>query len=223
MNREDEEAVLRITAQYVTEQRAGRRPRLSDYLLRYPHYANAITDFVTYYHGVEAGIPGEIPAAGEEVSQVSMLPPLSDRSRAALDQAWKRLAQAGELRSNAIMTMQQALSKQQASLSQLASEVGLSVDIMEKLAQRMIDAATIPEEVLERLSRALELPQYVIAGFSGLSVRKSPVRGVAEAAEDYSFEEQHHMQSFREALEGSSELSNEQKEAWREILDMEGL
>ena len=223
MNREDEEAVLRITAQYVTEQREGRRPRLSNYLLRYPQYANAITDFVTYYHAVEVDLPGEMPVAGEEFSQVSMLPPLSDRSHAALDQAWKRLAPTSELHNSANMTMQQALNKQQTSLSQLAGEVGISVDIIEKLAQRMIDAATIPQELLKRLSRALKLPQHVISGFSGLSAGKSPVRGVAEAVENYSLEEQHHRESFREALEGSVELSNEQKEAWYEILDTEGL
>ncbi|HJT57719.1 MAG TPA: hypothetical protein VJ761_14555 [Ktedonobacteraceae bacterium] len=223
MNREDEEAVLRITAQYVTEQQAGHQPRLSDYLFRYPQYAGAITDFVAYYHAVEADLPGEMFVAGEEFSQVSVLPPLSNRSRAALDQAWKRLAPTGELPSNAIMTMQQALSKQQTSLSQLAGEVGLSVELMEKLARRMIDAATIPQELLQRLSRALKLPQHVTLDFSGLSAGKSPMRGVAEAAENYSLAERHHRESFREALEGSIELSNEQKKMWYEILDTEGL
>src|SRR5262249_30289942 len=59
MDRQQEEDVLRITAQYVAEVQAGQQPRLSDYLVRYPHYADAITDFVTYYHAVEADLPLE--------------------------------------------------------------------------------------------------------------------------------------------------------------------
>jgi hypothetical protein len=66
MDREQEEAVLRITASYVAELEAGLHPRLSDYLARYPQYAEAIADFVAYYHAVEA----ELPPAGE-VSQVA--------------------------------------------------------------------------------------------------------------------------------------------------------
>jgi hypothetical protein len=57
MDREQEEAVLRITASYVAEMEAGLRPRLSDYLARYPQYAGAIADFVAYYHAVEADLP----------------------------------------------------------------------------------------------------------------------------------------------------------------------
>jgi hypothetical protein len=57
MDREQEEAVLRITALYVAELEAGLHPRLSDYLARYPQYAGAIADFVAYYHAVEADLP----------------------------------------------------------------------------------------------------------------------------------------------------------------------
>jgi hypothetical protein len=58
--------VLRITASYVAEVEAGLHPRLSDYLARYPQYADAIADFVAYYHAVEADLP---PA--DEVSHLA--------------------------------------------------------------------------------------------------------------------------------------------------------
>lgn len=217
MSREEEEAVLRITAHYVAELREGRQPRLSDYLLRYPQYADAITDFVTYYHAVEV----DVPVAGEGASQA----PLSESSRIAIDRAWNRLSQAGGVDSNASMTLQLAANKRQKSLPQLAGEVGISVDMMEKLAQSIIDAATIPNEVLKRLAQALAQPPDVVSGILAGSASKRMVHGVAESASDYTLGEQSHTrpQSFREAVERSSDLSNGQKDAWREILDAEGL
>ncbi len=157
MSREEEEAVLHITAHYVEELREGRQPRLSDYLLRYPQYADAITEFVTYYHALEVEVPVEAPVASKEVSRASILP-LSEGSRMAMDRAWNRLSQAGGVGSNSSMTLQLAASKRQKSLLQLAGEVGISVDIMEKLAQSMIDVATIPKEILKRLAQALVEP-----------------------------------------------------------------
>src|SRR5258706_10143065 len=94
MSREEEEAVLSITAHYVEELREGRQPRLSDYLLRYPQYADAITEFVTYYHALEVEVPVEAPAASKEVSRASMLT-LSEGSRMAMERDWHRLSQAG--------------------------------------------------------------------------------------------------------------------------------
>ena len=224
MSREEEEAVLRITAHYVEELHEGRQPRLSDYLLRYPQYADAITEFVTYYHALEVEVPVEAPVASKEVSRASMLP-LSEGSRIAMDRAWNRLSQAGGVGSNSSMTLQLAASKRQKSLLQLAGEVGISVDIMEKLAQSMIDAATIPKEVLKRLAQALVQPLDVISGILADSANKRMVHGVAESASDYSLGEQSHIQtqSFREAVERSPNLSDEQKDVWRGILDAEGL
>jgi hypothetical protein len=225
MSREEEEAVLRITAHYVAELREGCQPRLSDYLLRYPQYADAIIDFVTYYHAVEVDVPVEAPIASKEVSGASMLPPLSESSRMVMDRAWDRLSQARGVDSNSSMTLQLAAGKRQKSLPQLAGEVGISVDIMEKLAQSMIDAATIPKEVLKRLAQALVEPLDVISGILAVSANKRMVHGVAESVSDYSLGEQSHIQtqSFREAVERSPNLSNEQKDVWRGILDAEGL
>lgn len=143
----------------------------------------------------------------------------------AMDRAWNRLSQAGGTGGTSSMTLQLAASKRQKSLPQLAGEVGISVDIMEKLAQSMIDAATIPKEVLKRLAQALVEPLDVIAGIIAVSTNKRMVHGVAESASDYALGEQSHVrtQSFREAVERSPDLSNEQKDVWRGILDAEGL
>ncbi|HEX6481138.1 MAG TPA: hypothetical protein VF043_20050 [Ktedonobacteraceae bacterium] len=223
MNREEEEAVLRITSRYVEELREGRQPRLSDYLLRYPQYADAITDFVTYYHAVEVDIPAEMPVAGEEGSLAFTLPPLSENSRAAMEQAWSRLSQAGRVGDDADMTLQLAASKQGKSLRQLAGEAGLSLDIVEKLEMRMIDAVTVPQEVLKRLSQVLEQPLEVISGYLGFGVDGRMVSRVAEARVNYAVEEKPgiQLQSFLEVVEQSVELSNEQKDVWREILEKE--
>jgi transcriptional regulator with XRE-family HTH domain len=224
MNRE-EEAVLRITSRYVAELREGRQPRLSDYLLRYPQCADAITDFVTYYHAVEVDIAGEMPVASEETSLAFTLPPLSENSRAALDRTWSRLSEGSIVRDNSDMTLQLAASKQRKSLRQLAGEVGLSVDIVEKLERRMIDAITVPQEVLKRLSQSLEQPTEVISGYLGFGVDKRMMSKVAESPANYAVEEGSgiQLQTFREAVEQSVELSNEQKDVWYEILEKERL
>ena len=69
MHEEQELALLYITAQYVAEVQAGRQPRLSDYLARYSHYADAIADFVAYYHAVEEVVPStEVPPCPTDVA-----------------------------------------------------------------------------------------------------------------------------------------------------------
>jgi hypothetical protein len=164
MDREQEEAVQRITARYVAELRAGHHPRLSDYLARYPQFAGAITDFVTYYHAIEANIP-------EEKGVIS---PLSQATRAALDEAWKRVLRPESVANNVITSLQ----------------------------------------------KAVEM-------YLGLAEPEQLARGVAEAPALYRVGEQSittiQTQSFQQAIEQSTQLSNEQKGAWLSILEKEGL
>src|SRR5215470_12465238 len=132
MNRAQEEEVLRITAQYVAELRAGRQPRLGDYLARYPQYAEAISEFVAYYHAVEADLPGE--ALGEQGQPLAAaLPQLSDNSRIALKRAWERISPRELAPGDVNTTLQAVANRQGLSIVQLASNVGLSGDIIEKL------------------------------------------------------------------------------------------
>jgi len=215
MDREQEEDVLRITAQYMAELQAGHQPRLSDYLVRYPQYADAIGEFITYYHAVEAGLPEE--SLGE--SHASTLPQLSDSSRTALEHAWKRIAPHEAAQTDLNTTLLMTINKQGLSLSQLATEIGLGEDIVTKLIgfRPLIEAGTIPQEILRRLAHVLQQPLSAIQTYFGYSGQLQ----AAETRAPYHTEAQ--TQSFREALEQSAQLSDEQKAHWRDILVREGL
>jgi hypothetical protein len=215
MDREQEEAVQRITARYIAELHAGHQPHLSDYLSRYPQYADEITDFVAYYHAAEMDIPEESDS----------IPALSQTSRAAMDDAWKRVLHSESVNNTLVVTLQVMANNQGKSFPQLALEIGLSIDILEKLERHIIDTATIPKEVYRRLAKALQQPLIAIEMHLGLAERKQLTQGLAEEPATYRMEVQSNVQaqSFREAVEQSMRLPNEQKDAWRAILIEEGL
>jgi hypothetical protein len=217
MDREQEEAVQRLTARYVSELLAGSHPRLSDYLSRYPQYEDVITDFVTYYHAIEVGVPEEI----------DIIPPLSQASRSALDEAWKRVLNADIVAYNPLNSLQMAANQIHKSFSQLAEEVGLSQDVLKKLEQHRIDAATIPGELCHRLAKALQRPLAAVEIYLGLVKHKQLTQGVAETLATYHVEAQPgldmHLLSFQQALEQSKNLSDEQQYVWHTILEREGL
>ena len=216
MDREQEEAVLRITAQYVDEVRAGQRPRISDYLARYPQYAGEIADFVAYYHAVEVDLPGE----------TSITTPLEGEFRIAIDSARNRVLQTEAQPARKLSTLLVTLDKQRQTLDQLADKIGLSVDIVAKLEQRKIAAASIPKEMYKRLAEVLQQPVRVIEEyFSLLREPSSYGQQVAETQTGYQVNESPSSpaQSFREALEESVQLSKEQKLVWYDILNHEGL
>ncbi len=224
MDRAQEEDVLRITAQYVAELQAGRQPRLGDYLARYPQYAGAISEFVAYYHAVEADLPGEALSEQKQGQPLAAtLPQLSDRSRVALERAWERISPRELATDDVNTTLLAVANRQELSLAQVASEVGLSGDIVEKLigVQPTIKAATIPQEVFRRLAHVLHQPLEAIQAYFGLAGRLQ----VAENPTVYNMETQPdaRQQSFREAIEQSEQLPGEQKAAWRDILSSEGL
>jgi len=224
MDRAQEEDVLRITEQYVAELQAGRQPRLGDYLARYPQYAGAISEFVAYYHAVEADLPGEALSEQKQGQPLAAtLPQLSDSSRVALERAWERISPRELAPGDVNTTLLAVANRQELSLAQVASEVGLSGDIVEKLIglQPTIKAATIPQEVFRRLAHVLHQPLEAIQAYFGLAGRLQ----VAEAPTVYNMETQRdaRQQSFREAIEQSEQLPDEQRAAWRDILLSEGL
>jgi hypothetical protein len=217
MDREQEKAVQLLTARYVSELRAGHHPRLSDYLSRYPQYADVIVDFVTYFHAIEVDVPEEI----------EIIPTLSQASLAALDEAWKRVLNADFVVYNALNSLQMAANTVHKSFSELAVEIGLSQDILKKLDQHSIDAATIPRELCHRLAKALQRSLGAVEMYLGLVTRKQRAQGVAESPATYHAVDQPvlDMQSlrFQEAIEQSKHLSDEQKVVWYNILEREGL
>jgi hypothetical protein len=219
MDREEEEMIQRLTARYVSEFRAGQQPRLSEYLSRYPQYANMIADFVTYYHAIEVDIPRE----------TEIIPFLSQTSRAALEEAWKNVLHADFEEYNILNSLQMAANNVHKSFLQLALEIGLSQDILQKLDLHSIEAATIPQELCHRLAKALQRPMAAIEMYLGLVEHKQATQDVAVAENPpvYHIEDQPdldvHVWSFQEAVEQSNNMSDEQKGVWHTILVHEGL
>ncbi len=216
MDREQEEMFQRLTARYVSEFRTGQRPQMSDYLSRYPQYADMIADFVTYYHAIEVDVTLES----------EIIPPLSQTSRAAFDEAWKNVVYAEAEASNTLNSLQVAADSVNKSLFQVSLEIGLGQDILKKLDQHSIDAATIPQELYHRLARALHRPLFAIEMYLGLIKQKQLTLDVAESPAIYQLESQPvldvHVHSFQDAVEQSKHMSDEQKGVWNSILVHEG-
>ena len=217
MDREEEEILQRLTARYVSVFRAGQHPRLSEYLSRYPHYANMIADFVTYYHAIEVDVPQES----------EIIPPLSQTSRAAFDEAWKHVVYADSEINNSLDSLQVAAGSVNKSFLQVALEIGLGQDILKQLDQHAIDAATIPQELYHRLAKALHQPLAAIEMYLGMGKQKQVTMGIAESSSIYHVEGRPvldvHVHGFQEAVEQSKHMSDEQKGVWYTILVYEGL
>jgi hypothetical protein len=217
MDREKEEMILRLTARYVLEYRTGQQPQLSAYISRYPHYADMIADFVTFYHAIEADVPQES----------DIIPPLSQASRAAFDEAWKNVLYTDFDVYNALNSLQTAAHDVNKSFLQVALEIGLGQDILKKLDQHAIDAATIPQELCHRLSKALHQPLAAIEIYLRLGKQKQATLGVAESSSNYHIEDRSvldvHVPGFQEAVEQSKHMTGEQKDVWHTILAYEGL
>lgn len=216
MDREGEEAVLRITAQYVEEVKAGRQPRLSTYIARYPQYAAEISDFVAYYHAFEADLPAE----------PETLPELTEEFRIAKEYAWQRVLRTESTSTKKLTTLLTTANDQRLSLSQVASKLNVSEDIVAKLEHRTLKASTIPHELVNRLAKILQQPLRAIQAYlEAGNGRSLQGQQVAEANALYHVNEHPATpaQSFREAIEASEALTSEQKSTWQHILDDENL
>lgn len=205
MESKHEEIVMSITAQFVAEQEAGQSPRLEEYARRYPQYVDEITDFVTYYYAVEAGLP----------TNTSSIPSLSPSSRAALDRAWRRVDALPASESSALSALAR---RQRCTLTQLANTLDLSVDIVEQLARGQIDPDTLPRELLQRLAYALVQPISVVRQALGIL---EPPTTVPLVHKVQTSRQQRPQQSFGTAIQSSSQISSAQKACWYSILDRE--
>lgn len=205
MEQAHDEEIMRITAQFVAEQEAGERPRLEEYVRRYPQFVDEITDFVTYYYTVESGLP----------TNTASIPSMSAGSRAALDLAWERVTT--PLPGNPL-TLATLARQQHFSLARLAASLNLSADIVEQLARRQIDPVTLPHELLQRLSRVLAQSLSVVRQALGLpELPSTPF--LAEQRASYHAGQT----SFQEAIAASPHLSRVQKKHWLAIVQEEGL
>ncbi|GHO91156.1 hypothetical protein KSF_012040 [Reticulibacter mediterranei] len=220
MNNEQQDAIFRITARYVAEVQAGHEPVLSEYIARYPQYADSIADFVAYYHGFEATIPiaSNVHTLLSPFSQVDL--PCSDAQMHV------------EPLSTTTVTTLLATEQQHFTLSELARKLDLSVDIVALLEQRAIDPATLPFELYRRIALALHQPISSIQAYLSRTPQRSrparekqPLMKVAEKPAYYhvSGEQTSLEQSFRHIVAESLWLSPEQREAWEAILTLENL
>lgn len=205
MEQAHEREIMRITAEFIAEQEAGRKPRLEEYVRRYPQYVDEIADFVTYYYAVEAGLP----------TDTSSVPSLSAGSRAALDLAWERVTE--PLAENSL-TLATLARRRRYTLTRLAAALDLSEDIVAQLARRQIEPETIPHEVLLRMSRVLSQSMNIVRQALGLPELPSTPFLAEERAAYHSGRP-----SFREALLASHQLSAVQKERWQAVLESEDL
>jgi hypothetical protein len=242
MHKEQESSLLQITAQYVAEVQAGQQPRLSDYVARYPRYANAIADFVAYYHAVEEEMsPIEDTSQSTDAinqfytsQEINYSPPSNE---GILDELTLESAQrdekAGELVSvGAMKTLLRTATGQQLLPSQLAAELDLSIDIILLLEQRAIAPMTVPHILCEQIAALLQQPSAMVQGYldsldqrpSGSTVQKAkqPLR-VAEESAGYPVPYAMEKPSFRAVVETNSQLSAEQRSRWCTVLDAEGI
>ncbi len=246
MDREQEEVVLRVTAHYVEEVQAGHQPKISDYLARYPQYADAIANFITYYQTVELSMPQSVssPEYAEdlkeftdelhiaiEVSRQRVLLPEVTRELADVEETIQILEveESGEpgepegvVYGQPIQSLFGAAKHQQCSPSQLAAHLNISEDIVVLLEQRALLPESVPLELYRQLARTLQQPLDAVQLYLGSEHRQQ----VAEHPAVYGFgntPQTSQKVSFRETVDKSADLSAEQKSFWRDVLTKEGL
>ena len=212
MTEQPEDMLLQITALYVSEFQAGQQPRLSEYLTRYPQYAEAIADFVAYYHTAEIQAPEDLTLA----------PSLSETSRSILEQFQTEKPPVAP--STLPTTLLAGPGNQCLTLSQIANRINLSTDIVLRLEQRSIDPTTIPDAVISQLAAVSGYTTHDIKLYladtptlnAGTSQRKQ-----LKVAETGSYHMQttnnHTLPSFRQVVEASHTLTAEQKAFWLAI------
>jgi hypothetical protein len=212
------EAVARITAQYVEQIQAGQRPSLSEYIVLYPTYTDALVDFIAYYHVFEEHILQEID--GSEV--------LSEVSQLALARAWYHVSLSEDNRVCQLSTLLVKRDTWPFSLASLAKELDLSVDIVVQLEQHRIDPTSIPLELSRRMACVLQQPLSVIQAYlTGncqyhvSSKSTGTQQKVAEHQGVYFVSAREDMLSFRQALIASGQLSERQKDHWYRIIEHE--
>jgi hypothetical protein len=205
MSEQPDDPVLHITAQYLCELQAGKQPCLSDYLARYPQYAEEITDFVAYYHLAESRTPDELTPA----------PSLSETSRSIL-----KSFQAGEC-SAPPGTLLTGPHHRHLTVSQIARQMHLSSDIILLLEHRSIDPTTIPTEVITRLAAVSgSSPRDIQLYLASTALRRQDISHskhlrVAESGRYHMSAANHHrLPSFKQVVEASHLLPAEQKAFW---------
>jgi hypothetical protein len=209
MTQQPEERLLHITAQYISELQAGKQPRLSEYLARYPQYAEAIADFVAYYHLVETQAPDDLTPA----------PALSETSRSILQSF--QVAEPATAYSALPTTLLAGPDHRRLTLSQIAHTINLSTDIILLLEHRSIDPTTIPDTLISRLAAVSGYTPHAIKLYLANTVTlntDTSHRKQLKVAETGKYHmpaaANHTLPSFKQIVETSNTLTAEQKAFW---------
>ena len=194
--------VDRITARYEDEYRAGKSPRLEDYLRRYPDFARELKEFYLYFHSIAVELPeldavpaAELSMAGEQALAQISLPMASPDTEHLLTSLVESGLAAGY------------------APPKLAEMLGISRDILAKLEAHAIAASSIPRSFIERAADTLRVaPETVTTYFHGAKPTQS---GAFFYADQAPAQEQ---ESFLEAIQTSPRLTADQKREWAEIV-----
>jgi hypothetical protein len=193
-------ALDRITARYEAEYRAGRAPRLEEYLRRYPDFARELTAFAFYFHTLAVDLPEPGTAPAEQRS------PAAEKALARI-----RIQLAPPLPG----LFQQGLAAGHTPPS-LAELLGLSWDVLAKLEARAIRASSIPRLLIQRMADTLGvMPESITAYLTGATHVQASAFYYADQAPIQQQE------AFLEAIHSSPALSPERKQQWARIVEQE--
>jgi hypothetical protein len=201
---EDEAAELEVLAlaeQFAAELRAGRQPRLSAYLERYPQYAAQLTDFV-------AELLADEPEAAPRSAPTSLAPgtvralDILFAPEATDEQA--HLARVAEQPAtySAGRGLLAAAHAKGISTDALAAATDLSPQLLSLLDTKALAGAEVPPALVARLGGALGLPPTQIKGL----LRRAEAPALPA-------------EGLRELLTTHPSLRDEQRARWRRALD----
>ena len=203
--RERQYEIDSITFQYAEEYRQGRRPRIQEYVRRYPQYASELLDYALYFHTLGFDSP---PL--EEPAELT----LSPESEAAL--ARIREQRAAYAQAPAAATPIESLFARgiamEAPPPKLAEAVGLTFEVLAKIEARAITVSSIPRTLVQRLAAALKTaPDAIAAYISGAPAGQAGGFYFADQAPAQQQE------SFLDAVQASA-LNPDQKREWADIV-----
>lgn len=188
-----------ITARYEDEQRAGKSPKIADYIRRYPQFAKELAEFALFFHTMgsdqpEPGPPAPKPSAAAQAARARIHEQVHLSTSPPLEGIIKQGRLAGYM------------------APKLAEMVGLSLDILAKLDAHAITGTSIPQTLIGRLADTLRVAQESVAAYLG-----SPQAASRGAFFYASQAPQQRQESFLDAVQNSAALSAELKREWAEI------
>ncbi len=219
MNSEQRDEIQRINARYVEETLAGLHPSLTEYITRYPQYADAIADFVAYFHTIEEEMPQEYDAHSEPLppSRSALLKMLQQRIMAQYSQDGRQ-AWMTSLLTNSMQEPQ--------GITELAAALHISSDIVSELEKHLVVFETIPLALQQAMAKYLNYSLEQVQQFFDWPANfYRRTQNVIDASSKYVAETSSSYLSlqrdFLEIVEASEMLSQEQKQYWHEVVASE--